>query len=51
MIKVTEKKPATHSTNPDIGLEVKNNVFISVPYIPGLGEDLESFDIPVYMSS
>ena len=38
MIKESEKKPATPIINPDIPLEVKKNVFISVPYVPGLSE-------------
>ena len=34
------------------GLEVKKNVFISVPYVAGLSEKFKkSFDIPVYRSS
>ena len=39
MIKETEKKPATAIINPGTGLEVKKNVFISVPYVPGLSEE------------
>ena len=34
------KKNPAHIINPDTGLEVKKNVFISVPYVPDLGEEL-----------
>ena len=37
MIKETEKKPTTPIRNQDTGLEVKKNVFISVP---GLSEEI-----------
>ena len=36
MIKEPEKKPPTPITNTDTGLEVKENFFISVPYVPGI---------------
>ena len=39
MIKEIEKKLATPSINPDTGLEVKKNAFISFPYVPGLSEE------------
>ena len=38
MIKETEEKPATPIINPDTGLKVKKNVFISVPYASSLSE-------------
>ena len=41
MIKDSEKKPETPIINTDTGLEVKNNVFISVPYVPGLSEEFK----------
>ena len=48
MIKETEEKPATPNINPDTGLKVKKNVFISVPFPSSLSEDLEKpSDIPV----
>ena len=34
-IKETEKNPATPIINPDGSLEVKKDVFISIPYLPG----------------
>ena len=33
MIKESEKKPAAPTINPDTGLEIKKNNFISVPYV------------------
>ena len=52
IIKESEKKPATPMTNPDIGLEVKKNFFISVLLFLALVRNLgESIDIPVYRSS
>ena len=39
MIKETEKKPATLIINPDTGLDIKKNIFISIPYVPGLSEE------------
>ena len=41
MTKESEKKPATPITNLDTGLEVKKNIFISVPYVPGLSKDFK----------
>ena len=40
MIKESEKKPATPMINPDTGLEVKSNIFISVHYVQGIIEEL-----------
>ena len=39
MIRESEKKPATPILNTDTGLEVKKNIFISIPYVPGLNEE------------
>ena len=39
MIKESEKKLATPIINQDIGLEIKKNIFISVPFVPGLSEE------------
>ena len=39
MIKGSEKKLVTPIINPGMGLEVKKNVFIPVPYVPGLTEE------------
>ena len=39
MITEPEMKPLTPFMNHDTGLEAKNNVFISVPYIPGFSEE------------
>ena len=39
MIKESEKKPATPIKNPDAGLEVKKNVFSSVPYVSDISEE------------
>ena len=48
MIKEPENKPLTPIMNPDTGLEVIINVFISVSYVPGLSEEFRGiFDIPV----
>ena len=53
MINESENKPATPIISQDTGLEVKKNVFISVPYVPGLREEFRriSFDLPVHKSS
>ena len=42
MVKESEKKLVTPITNPENGLEVKEKVFISVPYIPGLSEEFRT---------
>ena len=34
-----EKKPPSPFINPEISLEVKKNILISVPYVPGLSEE------------
>ena len=39
MIKESEKKPVSPIVNPDTGLEVKKNIFISVSYVPRLSEE------------
>ena len=39
MIKESENKPTTPIINPDTGLKGKQNVIISVPYVPGLSEE------------
>ena len=41
MIKESEKKLATPIVNPDNGVEVKKNIFIPVPCVPGLSEEFE----------
>ena len=41
----TEKKPATPIINPDISLKVRKNIFISIPYVPGLRNLEETFVI------
>ena len=52
MITELEKKPATPVINPDTGLHVKKDIFISVPYVPGLCEEFRRiFCIPVYKAS
>ena len=38
MIYKIKKEPSTPMINPDTGLEVKKNVFISAPYFPDLSE-------------
>ena len=47
-IKSLERKPTTSTKNSDTGLEVNKNIFISVPYVPGLSEEFSH--IPVYRS-
>ena len=42
IIKESEKKPESPITNSDTGLEVKKNVYISVPYVPGLVKILKN---------
>ena len=37
--KESEKKPVAPPVNPDTGIEVKKNIFISVAYVPGLSEE------------
>ena len=37
IIKIPEQKQTT--PDPDTGLEVNKNIFISVSYVPGLGEE------------
>ena len=39
MIKESEKKPSTLTTNVDTFLDIKKNIFISVPYVPGLSDE------------
>ena len=39
MIKEYQKKSATPITNPDTGLKVKKNIFMSVPCVPGPSEE------------
>ena len=52
MIKESENKLATPIINPDIGLEVKINVFISILYVPSLSEEFRRiFQHTVYKSS
>ena len=52
MIKESEKKTATPTINPDTYLEVKKNVFRSVPYVPDLSEEFRRIiDISMYGSS
>ena len=36
MIKEPKRKPSTPIINPENNLEIKNSVFISVIYVPGL---------------
>ena len=38
-IKDLEKKSTTLTVNPDICLKVNKNIFIPVPYVPGLSEN------------
>ena len=49
MIEEYEKKLTTPIINPDTGLEVKKNAFISAPYVPDLSEKFRSAQ--VYRSS
>ena len=42
MIKESEEKQATPIINPDAGLDIKKNVFISVPFVPCLSEEFRS---------
>ena len=52
ILKDLEKKPTTPIVNPDTGLEINKNIFMSVPYIPGLSVEFRRiFYILVYRSS
>ena len=38
-----KRKPTTPIVNPDTGLEMKKNIFISVPHVPGLSKEFRRF--------